>query len=341
MAESPITQPADLGDPSSGPPQQQSNTVESSPPTPAPGDTDAGAVSTYTKFVVVTAEQKRKLAEQKRKLMANLRVAPEKSNREHADIVGASCEVVAAIRAKMEAARQITGDGAVGLEAAAAPKSAPASEVERCEPEAAATESRVQQVQPATAEDIANQETAEKLALQIWAAIVAGKVLGIMSELMDELIQSPLLNDEDEEVDEDWLGGHQKREKQLLNEAIADTLEKYPDIDAVNNLPPSTDPDVVRDAEQLKDVLIRCRIGATEIKEKFSQSQLERMVKRQLEKQFKKAPKYSEHIRADIPGGNVKKYGRIRRTSSSGAFYKTADYIWRTRSQFTSSNEAC
>ena len=55
-------------------------------------------------------------------------------------------------------------------------------------------------LRPRTAEDIANEQTAEQLALRIWAAMVAQKVLSSMSALMDELIQSHLLDDDDEEV---------------------------------------------------------------------------------------------------------------------------------------------
>ena len=54
-------------------------------------------------------------------------------------------------------------------------------------------------LRPRTAEDIANEQTAEQLALRIWAAMVAQKVLSGMSALMDELIQSHLLDDDDEE----------------------------------------------------------------------------------------------------------------------------------------------
>src|SRR6516164_5436691 len=71
-----------------------------------------------------------------------------------------------------------------------------------------------------TAEDIANKQTAEQLALRIWAAIVAQKVLNGMSALTDELIQSHLLDDDDEEADEGWLDDHHKREKRFLDEAI-------------------------------------------------------------------------------------------------------------------------
>jgi hypothetical protein len=66
-----------------------------------------------------------------------------------------------------------------------------------------------------TADDIANELTAEQLALRIWAAIVAQMVLNGMSALMDELIESHLLDDDDEEADEDWLDDHHKREKKF------------------------------------------------------------------------------------------------------------------------------
>ena len=174
------------------------------------------------------------------------------------------------------------------------------------------------QVRPRTAEDIANEQTAEQLALRIWGAMVAQKVLSGMSALMDELIQSHLLDDDDEEADEGWLDDHHKREKKFLDEAILDGLDKYPDFNAINNLPPNSDPDIARDAEQLKDVLTKCAIGATEFKGKFSRAQLERMVKRDLKTRFKKDPKYSEHVREDVPGSDVKAYGSRGRTSSRG-----------------------
>jgi hypothetical protein len=182
------------------------------------------------------------------------------------------------------------------------------------------------QVRPRTAEDIANEQTAEQLALRIWAAVVAEMVLSSMSALMDELLQSHLLDDDDEEGDESWLDDHHKREKKLLDEAIVDGLDNYPDINAINNLPPSSDPDIARDAEQLESFLTRCAIGATEFKEKFSRSQLEGMVKRDLKTRFKKDPKYSKHVREDVPGSNVKAYGSRRRVSSKGTFVKADDY---------------
>jgi len=147
-----------------------------------------------------------------------------------------------------------------------------------------------------------------------------------MSALMDELIQSHLLDDDDEEGDEGWLDDHRKREKKVLDEAIADGLDKYLDFNAINNLPPNSDSDIARDAEQLNGVLKKCAIGATEFKKKFSRSQLERMVKRDLAIRFKNDPKYSEHVREDVPGLNVKTYGSRGRTSSKGTFAKGADY---------------
>ena len=153
------------------------------------------------------------------------------------------------------------------------------------------------QVRPRTAEDIANEVTAEQLALRIWAAIVAQKVLSGMSSLMDELLQSHLLDDDDEEGDDEgWLDDHQKREKKILDEAISDGLDTYPDFAAINNLSPNSDLDIAQDAGQLKDALTKCAIGATEFKGKFSRAQLERMVERNLEMKFKKDPRYSKHV---------------------------------------------
>jgi uncharacterized protein (DUF927 family) len=181
-------------------------------------------------------------------------------------------------------------------------------------------------LRPRTAEEIANEQTAEQLALRTWAAMVGQKVLSGMSVLMDELIESHLLDDDDEEADEGWLDDHHKREKKILDEAISDGLDKFPDFAAINNLPPNSDPDITRDAGQLKDVLRKCAVGATKFKEKFSRAQLERMVKSALKTCFEKNPKYCEHVREDVPGLNVKAYGSRGRTSSKGTFAKAADY---------------
>ena len=122
------------------------------------------------------------------------------------------------------------------------------------------------QLQVRTAEDLVNEQTAEQLALRIWAVLVAQKVLSSMSALMDELIRSHLLDDDDEEGDEGWLDDHRKREKAILDEAIVDALDKYPDFNTINNLPRNPDPDSARDAEQLREVLTKCAIGATNTK---------------------------------------------------------------------------
>jgi putative DNA primase/helicase len=183
------------------------------------------------------------------------------------------------------------------------------------------------QVRLRTAEDITNEQTAEQLALRTWAAMVAKKVLSGMSALMDELIESHLLDDDDEEADEGWLDDHHKREKKFLDEAITDSLDKFPDFNAINDLPPNSDPDIAQAAKQLKSVLAKCAIGATEFKERFSSAQLERMVKRDLEIRFKEDPKYSTLVREDVPGSDIKKYGSRGRTSSKGTFVKAADYL--------------
>ena len=182
------------------------------------------------------------------------------------------------------------------------------------------------QLQARTAEDIGNEQTASLLAARIWAALVGQRVLKDMASLVDELLESHLLDDDDEEADEGWLDEHQKREKRLLEEAIADGLEKYPDFAAINSLPPNSDPDTARDAEQLKDALAKCAIGATEFKGKFPRAQLERMIKRDLKIRFEKDPRYGQHLREDVPGSDVKKYGSRGRTSSKGTFAKAADY---------------
>ena len=180
-------------------------------------------------------------------------------------------------------------------------------------------------LQPRTAEDIANEQTAEQLALRIWAAVVAQNALSAMSALIDELIQSHLLDDDDEDADESGLDADKKREKEIFDEAIADALDRHPDFNSVNELPPNSDSDVARDAEQLKNALAKCAIGATKFRERFPRAQLIRMVKRDLEILFKKDPRYREHAREDVPGSDVKAYGSRGRTSSKGTFAR-ADY---------------
>ena len=57
---------------------------------------------------------------------------------------------------------------------------------------------RDRQVRPRTPEEVANEQTAEQLALRIWAAMVGEKALSGVSALMDELLQSHLRDDDDE-----------------------------------------------------------------------------------------------------------------------------------------------
>jgi hypothetical protein len=134
------------------------------------------------------------------------------------------------------------------------------------------------QLRPRTADEIAVEQTVEQLALRIWAALVGEKVLSSMSALMDELIESHLLDDDDEESDESWIDDHAKREKKLLDEAISAGLDTYPDIAAIDSLRPHSNPVITHDAEQLKGALQKCPIGATQFKERFPRAQLERMI---------------------------------------------------------------
>ena len=144
---------------------------------------------------------------------------------------------------------------------------------------------------------------------------------------MDELIQSHLLDDDDEEADEGWLDDHaQAREENSRRGDYRRRSTSTPTSTRSTTCRHNSDPDIAHDAEQLKDVLTKCAIGATEFKEKFSRAQLERMVKRDLKTRFKKDPKYSKHVREDVPGSDVKKYGSRGRTSSKGTFAKAADY---------------
>jgi putative DNA primase/helicase len=180
-------------------------------------------------------------------------------------------------------------------------------------------------LRPRMAEDFGNEETAVRLALRIWVAIVAQNALSAMSAFIDELIQSYWLDDDDEEADESGLDDHKKREKEIFDEAIADALDRHPDFNSINELPLNSDPDIARDAEQLKDALAKCAIGGTKFRERFPRAQLTRMVKRNLETLFKKDPQYREHVRGDVPGKSVKEYSSRGRTSSKGTFAR-ADY---------------
>src|SRR5262249_44263639 len=53
---------------------------------------------------------------------------------------------------------------------------------------------------------------------------------------------------------------------------------------------------------------------------------LERAIKHDIEKRLKRNSKFSTHVRDDVPGTNVKKYGSRWRTSSRGTFAKTIAY---------------
>jgi hypothetical protein len=146
--------------------------------------------------------------------------------------------------------------------------------------EHAKAETKARQVRPATAEDITNQQTAEQLAVRIWAAVVSIKVLDSMAALFDELIHGKyLIDDDDEEGDESWVDDQCKRERKVLDEGIKWGLDNYANIDAINRLPLSDLPkDLVTHAEQLSAVLKECAIGATRFEQK-PHEQLARLVR--------------------------------------------------------------
>ena len=190
----------------------------------------------------------------------------------------------------------------------------------------AAARAPAQQVRVRTPGDIVNEQTIEALALRIWTAMVGAKFIKDMSNLMDELLQSHLLDDDDEEDDEGWLDDHHTRAKKLLDEAIADGLEKYPNINTIDNLPINSDPDIANDAERLKSILAQCAIGATKFKEKFTHGSLERKVRGYFKTRLEKDPQYGQHVRGDVPGADIKKYGDKLCTSSKGTFVKTSSF---------------
>jgi hypothetical protein len=178
---------------------------------------------------------------------------------------------------------------------------------------------------PKTAEELAAEQTIEQLALRIFAAMVSEKVLSGMSAIFDELIteNSYLLDDDDEEQDEDFIDNRREREGELLEEGIAYGLENYPDFDAINALPPHSDPEIADAARQLKERLAQLPIGATKFDDKFSREQFQRMVRRDLKARFERNPSYTKHIRTDVPGSNPKSYGSKGRTTSKGTFAKS------------------
>ena len=182
---------------------------------------------------------------------------------------------------------------------------------------------------PRTQEEITAEETAGHLALRILAAKISEQILSGMSALFDELIQekSHLLDDDDEEQDEGWIDNRRERERELLDEGITDALEQHPDFGTINDLPTHSDPDVARDAEQLKKVLAQYPyIGAVEFEEKFSREQFQRMVRRDIKERFRRDVKYREHVADDVPGSDIKHYGSRGRTSSRGTFAKADDF---------------
>jgi len=191
-----------------------------------------------------------------------------------------------------------------------------------------AGQSASRQLRPRSAADIANEQTAEQLAIRIWAAVVSRKVLDSMAALFDELIHEKYLIDDDDEEgdDESWVDDQCKRERRVLDEGIKCGFDNYPNIDAINRLPPSDLPkDLVPDAEQLSAVLKKCAIGSTRFEQK-PHEQLARLVRIALKERFEKDAKYRVHVREDVPGLDIKSYGSRGRTSSKGTFARSEGF---------------
>ena len=162
-----------------------------------------------------------------------------------------------------------------------------------------------------------------RLALRIWVALVAQNALSAMSALIraDSSYCSTM------PTRRPTKGGSMltKSVRRKFLTRLLGCADRHPDFNSINELPPNTDPNIARDAGQLKDALAKCAIGTTKFRERFPRAQLTRMVKRDLEILFKKDPRYREHVRGDVPAKNVKEYGSRGRTSSKGTFTR-ADY---------------
>jgi uncharacterized protein (DUF927 family) len=176
-----------------------------------------------------------------------------------------------------------------------------------------------------TPEEIERAQNVEQTALQIWVVLAAQKILTSLGPMLSEVIDAHLFDDSDEEAaDESWLDDRRVREKEIYNEAITGTLESHRDFTAVSELPGNSDPIVTQLSEKLKKDLEKCPIGATTFREKFSRAQLENLAKSKAKELLKKNPKYSEHIREEVPGSNVKRYGDRGCTTSAGTFIRSS-----------------
>jgi putative DNA primase/helicase len=141
---------------------------------------------------------------------------------------------------------------------------------------------------PKSAEDYAREETAAKRALNAWVELVAKGILRDVSEIADEILDRLTLSDvDDEEEDDDANERADARWEELIDDAI---LNAAPEINGVN------------------------------IRAKFTPKVLANRVRAAVKALLAENPNYAGRIRQDVPGKNVRKFGRHYRVSSLGVF---------------------
>jgi len=156
-----------------------------------------------------------------------------------------------------------------------------------------------------TAEQHSAEETVEKLALFKWVYNVAEKVLSEMSEIAEEILDRMKLDDLDDE-EEDYVANEQKeREDDLIEKGVADGLKDRPEIAGVEIGHPE--------------------IAGIKIEGKYKPKLLAKLVRKAVAEMFKSDPTFSEHIRNEMPGQNLRRYGKFW-VSSLGVFAQVEDF---------------
>jgi Domain of unknown function (DUF927) len=185
-----------------------------------------------------------------------------------------------------------------------------------------------------TADELKAEDIGASLAIRMFAARIAPTVLTDTAALAGEVLHDGHLLDDgdDEEVDDDRLSKRNERAREILDEGITAALEGdeegYPTFSAVADpnkpMPDDFEPQV---GIELRKIIEQHQyIGGLRFDDKFSREQIQWMVRSRIKKLLKENPKYSEHIREEVPGSDVKNYGARGRTSSKGTFAKSEDY---------------
>jgi uncharacterized protein (DUF927 family) len=155
-----------------------------------------------------------------------------------------------------------------------------------------------------TAEQYSAEETVEKLALFKWVDKVAEKILCEMSAIAEEILDRMKLDDRDDEED-DFANEQTEREDDLIEKGVADGLKDHPNIAGAEIGHPE--------------------IAGIKIKGKYTPKVLAKRVRKAVAEKFNSDPTFAERIRKDVPGENVKRYGRYR-VSSLGVFAHSDDF---------------